>query len=192
MRKQAFAHLGFTASDAPVLDAADAMDGHDEIEDVSDEDDATQSTIALYLKDAARYPRLTAAEERELSRRIREEHDTEAETIFIQSNLRLVISVAKEYQAQGLSLLDLIQEGNIGLMKAITRYDGRKGFRFSTYAVWWIRQQITRAIWSSHGPMKIPTRIIDEHRRVVREQRRAEEEAAHDAPAATGSAPTEP
>jgi RNA polymerase primary sigma factor len=97
---------------------------------------------------------------------------------LINSNLRLVVSVAKDYQAQGLSLLDLIQEGNIGLMKAVTRYDGRKGFRFSTYAVWWIRQQITRAIWSSHGPLKVPTRVIDEHRRSMRERR--EQAQAHD------------
>jgi RNA polymerase sigma factor (sigma-70 family) len=128
------------------------------------------STISLYLNEAARYPRLGAAEEQELSRRIREEGDAEAETHLIQCNLRLVVSISKEYRSSGLSQIDLIQEGNIGLMKAAKRYDGRKGFRFSTYAVWWIRQQITRAIWSSYGPMRVPTRVIDGHRRAVREQ----------------------
>src|SRR5581483_4620795 len=132
--------------------APEAQDGMDE----RDEHDL----IALYLRDIARYPRLSAEEERTLSFRIRERHDAEAERILTQSNLRLVVSVAKQYQAQGLSLLDLIQEGNIGLMKAVSRYDGGKGFRFSTYAVWWITQQITRAIWSTHGPLRIPSRVI--------------------------------
>jgi RNA polymerase primary sigma factor len=100
------------------------------------------------------------------------------------------VRVARNYQAQGLSLLDLIQEGNIGLMKAVQRYDGRKGFRFSTYAVWWITQQVTRAIWSSHGPMRIPTRVIDKHRRTVREQRAAQSQAA--APAEEQTSQHEP
>ncbi len=144
--------------------------------DGADRDADTLSAISLYLNEAARYPRLGAAEEQELSRRNREESDPEAETYLIQCNLRLVVSIAKEYRSSGLSLIDLIQEGNIGLMKAAKRYDGRKGFRFSTYAVWWIRQQITRAIWSSHGPVRIPTRVIDGHRKAVREQRKAEDE----------------
>lgn len=136
-----------------------------------------QDLVGLYLRDAARYPRLTADEERELSRRILDEGDEEAERMLIQCNLRLVVSVAKKYQSQAHSLLDLIQEGNIGLMKAVKKYDGRRGFRFSTYAVWWITQQITRAIWSGHGPLRIPTRVIDQHRRVLREQREAANEA---------------
>jgi RNA polymerase primary sigma factor len=142
--------------------------------------------VGMYLRDAARYPRLTAEQERDLSRRILEDHDEDAAAMLTQCNLRLVVRVAKGYQAQGLGLLDLIQEGNIGLMKAVRRYDGRKGFRFSTYAVWWISQQITRAIWSSHGPMKIPARIIDEHRRTMRAQR--ERLAAGDAGACDAAA----
>jgi RNA polymerase primary sigma factor len=137
-----------------------------------------QDMVGLYLQDAARYPRLTAEDERELSRRILDNADAEAERTLIQCNLRLVVSVAKKYQSPAHSLLDLIQEGNIGLMKAVKKYDGRRGFRFSTYAVWWITQQITRAIWSSHGPLKIPTRVIDQHRRVLREQREAAQTAA--------------
>jgi RNA polymerase primary sigma factor len=127
--------------------------------------------MSIYLHDAARFPRLTAVQERELSLRILGEHDPEAAETLTQSNLRLVVRIAKTYQAQGLSLLDLIQEGNIGLMKAVQRYDGRKGFRFSTYAGWWITQQITRAICAAHGPIRIPSRVIDEHRRAERAQR---------------------
>ena len=145
-----------------------------------------QDMIALYLRDIARYPRLTAEEERMLSQRILKSHDAAAERLLTQCNLRLVVSVAKQFQSRGLSLLDLIQEGNIGLMKAVARYDGSKGFRFSTYAVWWINQQITRAIWSTHGPMKIPARIIDEHRRARKDQ-----QARAAAAEAEGSAPVE-
>ncbi len=147
--------------------------------------------VGIYLRDAARYPRLTAEQERELSRRILEEQDEQAATILTQSNLRLVVRVAKGYQAQGLTLLDLIQEGNIGLMKAVRRYDGKKGFRFSTYAVWWITQQITRAIWTAHGPMKIPSRVIDEHRRTMR-ARRERAEGCGEAGTSQGSPQAEP
>jgi len=132
-----------------------------------------QDMVGLYLQDAARYPRLTAQEERDLSRRILADGDAEAEQMLIQCNLRLVVSVAKKYQSQSHGLLDLIQEGNIGLMKAVKKYDGARGFRFSTYAVWWITQQITRAIWAGHGPLRIPTRVIDGHRRLLRSQREA-------------------
>jgi len=162
----------------PALGNAPQLEAWDQPAPDSDtaDDPIDTSLVGLYLRDAARYPQLSAAEERELSRRIREQGDADAEELFIESNLRLVVRIAKEYQAHGLSLLDLIQEGNIGLMKAVKRYDDRRGFRFSTYAVWWIRQQITRAIWSSHGPLKIPTRIIDEHRRAIKEHQRQEEQ----------------
>jgi RNA polymerase primary sigma factor len=143
--------------------------------------------LGLYLREAARYPRLTAEQERDLSRAILENHDEQAATILTQSNLRLVVLVAKRYQAQGLTLLDLIQEGNIGLMKAVRRYDGRRGFRFSTYAVPWITQEITRAIWTMHGPMKIPARVIDAHRR----ERRAVQEAAANADSEAPALPAE-
>ncbi len=150
-------------------DEADLLLRHSFQEHSHDNND-DHNIIRLYLRDIARFPRLTAEQERELSRRIREDNDPAAESWLIGCNLRLVVSVAKEYWAQGLPLLDLLQEGNVGLMKAAKRFDGRKGFRFSTYAVWWIRQQITRAIWSAHGPLKIPARVIDEHRRAAKAQ----------------------
>ena len=143
---------------------------HADDQDLEAPDD--QDLVALYLREIARHPLLSAEEERELSRRIHEEFDAEAEQRFVESNLRLVVRVAKGYQSRGLSLLDLIQEGNLGLMKAVQRYDGSKGFRFSTYAVWWITQEITRAIESAHGPIRIPRRVIDEHRRDTRRRAR--------------------
>ncbi len=164
-----------TIAAEPISDDAMQGDPWDRRSVEEPDDSADVSLISTYLRDAARYPQLTAAEERELSRRIRENDDADAEERFIACNLRLVVSIAKEYQSTGLSLLDLIQEGNIGLMKAVKRYDGSRGFRFSTYAVWWIRQQITRAIWSSHGPLKIPTRLIDEHRRTLKNRQQQEE-----------------
>ncbi len=164
-----------TIAAEPISDDSILLDSWDRRPAEEPDDSADVSLISTYLRDAACYPKLTAAEERELSRRIREHADADAEERFIACNLRLVVSIAKEYQATGLSLLDLIQEGNIGLMKAVKRYDGSRGFRFSTYAVWWIRQQITRAIWSSHGPLKIPTRLIDEHRRALKDQQQQEE-----------------
>jgi len=150
---------------------------HADDQDLEAPDD--QDLVALYLREIARHPLLSAEEERELSRRIHEEFDAEAEQRFVESNLRLVVRVAKGYQSRGLSLLDLIQEGNLGLMKAVQRYDGSKGFRFSTYAVWWITQEITRAIESAHGPIRIPRRVIDEHRRDTRRRAQADTELDH-------------
>ena len=103
---------------------------------------------------------LTAAERRRLRSRIRAGRD--ASELFINSNLRLVVSVAKRYQASGVPLLDLIQEGNLGLIRAVEKFDAEKGFRFSTYAVWWIRQFISRGIAASRSTVKLPSRANDE------------------------------
>jgi RNA polymerase primary sigma factor len=137
----------------------------------------TANSLGLYLREIGRYRLLTRAEEVQLAKRI-ECGDAQAKERLINSNLRLVVSVAKRYQRQGIPLLDLIQEGTLGLIRASEKFDWRHGNKFSTYAVWWIRQQITRAIWSSHGPLKVPTRVIDEHRRSMRERR--EQAQTHD------------
>jgi RNA polymerase primary sigma factor len=107
----------------------------------------TEDTVGLYLREISRVPLLTAAEEVSLAKSL-EHGDHRARRRLIESNLRLVVSVARRYSGRGLSFLDLIQEGNLGLMKAVERYDWRLGHRFSTYATWWIRQSVTRARWS--------------------------------------------
>jgi RNA polymerase primary sigma factor len=116
--------------------------------------------IRLYLREIAQTPLLTAEEEVELAKRI-ERGDMDALQRFVRANLRLVVSIAKRYVGRGLSLLDLIQEGNIGLMRAVDKYDWRRGYRFSTYATWWIRQAITRAISDQGRTIRLPVHMTD-------------------------------
>jgi RNA polymerase primary sigma factor len=116
--------------------------------------------IKLYLKDIKKLPLLTAEEERELAERIKK-GDKAARQKMIQSNLRLVINISKKYRYLGVSMLDLIEEGNLGLMKAVEKYDPRKGYRFSTYAAWWIKQYITRAIANQGKTVRIPVYVIE-------------------------------
>src|SRR6478735_1476294 len=106
---------------------------------------ATTDSLQLFLNEAGRYPLLTAAQEVALAKRI-EEGDKPAKDLLVNSNLRLVVSIAKKYQGHGLTLLDLIQEGIIGLIRAAEKFDWRKGFKFSTYATWWIRQAVQRGV----------------------------------------------
>ena len=119
---------------------------------------AGEDPLLSYMRDIADVPLLTAQQEVELAKRI-EQGDTEALEKFIMSNLRLVVSVAKRYTGRGLPLLDLIQEGNIGLMRAVQKYDWRKGFKFSTYATWWIRQAVTRAIADKARTIRLPVHM---------------------------------
>lgn len=116
--------------------------------------------VKLYLKEIGRYPLLTAEKEVLLAKQI-EAGDTYSKKILAQSNLRLVVSIAKKYMGRGLHFLDLINEGNIGLMRAIDKYDYRKGFKFSTYATWWIRQAITRAIADQAKLIRVPVHMND-------------------------------
>jgi RNA polymerase primary sigma factor len=116
--------------------------------------------VRIYLKEISTAPLLTAAEEVDLAQRV-EEGDVRATQKLVRSNLRLVVSVAKKYVGRGLTLLDLIQEGNIGLMKAVTKFDWRRGYRFSTYATWWIRQAISRAISDQARTIRLPAHIGD-------------------------------
>ena len=116
--------------------------------------------VRLYLREIAETPLLTHAQEIELAKRV-EFGDMGATQLFVRANLRLVVSIAKRYVNRGLTLLDLIQEGNIGLMRAVQKYDWRKGFRFSTYATWWIRQAITRAIADQSRTIRLPVHMGD-------------------------------
>ncbi len=116
--------------------------------------------VRLYLREIAETALLTHAQEIDLAKRV-EEGDLQAVQQFVRANLRLVVSIAKRYVNRGLTLLDLIQEGNIGLMRAVQKYDWRKGFRFSTYATWWIRQAITRAIADQSRTIRLPVHMGD-------------------------------
>jgi len=139
------------------LEEADGEDGVAEVPDPS-EGEISTSELGQYLKDIQHYPRLTAAREVELAQRI-EHGDAAAAQEFTQCNLRLVVSVAKRYAGRGLPLIDLVQEGNIGLMRAVQKFDWRRGFKFSTYATWWIRQGITRAIADKGRTVRMPAHV---------------------------------
>ena len=127
----------------------------------------TQDPLRLYLKEAGTTPLLTRNEEIQLAKRV-EMGDTRAKDRLIRSNLRLVISIAKNYYTQDLDFLDLIQEGNTGLIRAVEKFDYHKGFKFSTYATWWIRQAITRAIANQDRNIRIPVHMIEKINKMVR------------------------
>ena len=131
---------------------------------------ATTDALQLFLNEAARYPLLTAAEEVELAKAI-ERGDKAAKDRMINSNLRLVVSIAKKYQGHGLSLLDLIQEGIIGLIRAVEKFDWRKGFKFSTYATWWIRQAVQRGVANKSRTIRIPVHIAERETKIARAER---------------------
>ncbi|HET6623613.1 MAG TPA: sigma-70 family RNA polymerase sigma factor [Gaiellaceae bacterium] len=127
----------------------------------------TTDSLQLFLNEIGRYPLLTAAEEIELAKRI-ERGDPEAKERMINSNLRLVVSIAKRYQGHGLSLLDLIQEGILGLIRAVEKFDWRRGYRFSTYATWWIRQAVERGMDAKARTIKLPINLVRTQRKVAR------------------------
>jgi RNA polymerase primary sigma factor len=154
------------------------LDIDEDADESSSQDDINISSYAiisddpvhLYLKEIGNYPLLTTEEEVELAKRI-EEGDEVAKQLLAESNLRLVVSIAKRYVGRGLSFLDLIQEGNLGLIKAVDKFDYSKGFKFSTYATWWIRQAITRSIADQSRTIRIPvhmSEIINKTYRVSR------------------------
>ena len=123
--------------------------------------------VRMYLKEIGKVPLLTAEEEIELAKRM-EEGDEEAKKRLAEANLRLVVSIAKRYVGRGMLFLDLIQEGNLGLIKAVEKFDYRKGFKFSTYATWWIRQAITRAIADQARTIRIPVHMVETINNLVR------------------------
>jgi RNA polymerase sigma factor, sigma-70 family len=126
--------------------------------------------VRMYLKEIGRVPLLNADQEIDLAKRI-ENNDDEAKQELAEANLRLVVSIAKRYVGRGMSFLDLIQEGNMGLMKAVDKFDYRLGFKFSTYATWWIRQAITRAIADQARTIRIPVHMVETINKLIRIQR---------------------
>src|SRR5438128_2115712 len=131
---------------------------------------ATTDALQLFLNEAGRYNLLTAQEEVELAKRI-ERGDKAAKDLMINSNLRLVVSIAKKYQGHGISLLDLIQEGIIGLIRAVEKFDWRRGYKFSTYATWWIRQAVQRGVANKARTIRIPVHIVEREQKISRAER---------------------
>jgi RNA polymerase primary sigma factor len=141
---------------------------------------ATTDALQLFLNEAGRYELLTAEEEVELAKRI-EHGDREAKELMINSNLRLVVSIAKRYQGHSLSLLDLIQEGIIGLIRAVEKFDWRRGYKFSTYATWWIRQSVQRAVANHARTIRVPVHVVERQQKLGRAARRLEVELGREA-----------
>ena len=135
--------------------------------------------VKMYLKEIGHVPLLKADEELDIAKRI-EDGDEEAKNILISSNLRLVVSIAKKYVGRGMLFLDLIQEGNMGLVKAVEKFDYTKGFKFSTYATWWIRQAITRAIADQARTIRIPVHMVETINKLTRIQRQLVQELGRD------------
>ncbi|MEX2012829.1 MAG: RNA polymerase sigma factor RpoD [Candidatus Levyibacteriota bacterium] len=135
----------------------------------------TSDPVRMYLKEIGRIPLLTFDQEIELAKKV-EKGDKKAKQKLINSNLRLVVSIAKKYVGRGLTLLDLIQEGNQGLIRAVEKYDWQRGFKFSTYATWWIRQSITRAIADQARTIRIPVHMVENINRFMRTQRKLMQE----------------
>lgn len=137
-------------------------------------------TVHLYLKAIGERKLLSAEDEVRLAKRI-ERADNEAKNIMIEANLRLVVSIAKRYTDRGVSMLDLIQEGNVGLMRAVEKFDWRRGYKFSTYAAWWIRQGITRCIADQARTIRIPVHLLQNVNKVAAVRRRLGQELGRDA-----------
>ena len=158
----------------PTLDEDVIAEGEDvekiDFTDTGDISSTTQDPVKMYLQDIGKVPLLSAEEEIELAKRM-EAGDEMAKKKLAESNLRLVVSIAKRYVGRGMLFLDLIQEGNLGLLKAVEKFDYRKGYKFSTYATWWIRQAITRAIADQARTIRIPVHMVETINKVTRVSR---------------------
>jgi RNA polymerase primary sigma factor len=135
--------------------------------------------LQLFLNDIGKVGLLTAAREVELAKRV-EAGDMVAKQQMVEANLRLVVSIAKKYRNQGLPFLDLIQEGTIGLVRAVEKFDWRRGYKFSTYATWWISQAVTRSIADKARTIRMPIHVVDRHNQIVRSERRLRSELHRD------------
>ena len=172
--------------DDDLLPELDDLSSVEEVpdEEVSDTDSlmdsfATDDPVRMYLKEIGKVPLLTPDEELELAKRM-SEGDEEAKRRMTEANLRLVVSIAKRYVGRGMLFLDLIQEGNLGLIKAIEKFDYTKGYKFSTYATWWIRQAITRAIADQARTIRIPVHMVETINKTIRVSRQLLQELGHD------------
>ncbi len=174
----------------PILDDIDMpeIEELNEIEEVTEEEMAdvkiddsysTDDPVRMFLKEIGKVPLLTAEEEVELAIRM-SQGDEEAKRRMTEANLRLVVSIAKRYVGRGMLFLDLIQEGNLGLIKAVEKFDYTKGYKFSTYATWWIRQAITRAIADQARTIRIPVHMVETINKVIRVSRQLLQELGHD------------
>ena len=174
----------------PILDDIDMpeIEELNEIEEVTEEEMAevkvddsysTDDPVRMFLKEIGQVPLLTAEEEVELAIRM-SQGDEEAKRRMTEANLRLVVSIAKRYVGRGMLFLDLIQEGNLGLIKAVEKFDYTKGYKFSTYATWWIRQAITRAIADQARTIRIPVHMVETINKVIRVSRQLLQELGHD------------
>ena len=139
----------------------------------------TEDAVRLYLHNIGRVALLTREDEIRLAKRV-EQHDMAAKAALVEANLRLVVSVAKRYQGRGLNLLDLIQEGNLGLIRAVEKFDWRRGFKFSTYATWWVRQSMTRALADQSRTIRIPVHMVDRINKVSRARRELSQQLGRD------------
>src|SRR5919197_5349991 len=137
--------------------------------------DMTTDSLQLFLKDIGKVRLLTAAEEVDLAKKI-ERGDLDAKQKMVESNLRLVVSIAKNYRNQGLPFLDLIQEGTLGLTRAVEKFDWRRGYKFSTYAPWWIRQSVQRAVANHASTIRVPVHVVERQQKLGRAARRLEVE----------------
>ncbi len=163
----------------PDLDEIDDEEEEEEIDLSVNYDDIADDSVKLYLREIGKVPLLTAEEEFDLAQKIingSEKEQKKAKDKMAESNMRLVVSIAKRYSGRGLDFLDLIQEGNTGLLRAVEKFDPDKGFKFSTYATWWIRQAITRAIADQARTIRIPVHMVETINKVLRTQRRLTQE----------------
>lgn len=164
--------------DGPALEDLDDEDVDTDEDLLSQEqyfDDASDDSVRLYLREIGKIPLLSAEEELALAQRV-VAGDKKAKDKMAEANMRLVVSIAKRYSGRGLDFLDLIQEGNTGLLRAVEKFDPDKGFKFSTYATWWIRQAITRAIADQARTIRIPVHMVETINKLLRTQRRMTQE----------------
>ena len=164
--------------DEPDFDDVETEDDVEDLNAIASEqypDDVSDDSVRLYLREIGKIPLLSSEEELELAQRVIA-GDKKAKDKMAEANMRLVVSIAKRYSGRGLDFLDLIQEGNTGLLRAVEKFDPDKGFKFSTYATWWIRQAITRAIADQARTIRIPVHMVETINKLLRTQRRMTQE----------------